>query len=113
VRFPAIDNTIVTGSSRIISTLVRQGLTFDGPVITDDLTMNGAAELGEMGERTVAAFKAGHDILLLGQDLETIMIAFDYFRNAVERGEIPKEQLQASLSRVSAAKYKFSGTIAL
>jgi beta-N-acetylhexosaminidase len=113
VRFPRIDRQIVTGSERIISSMLRQVLAFDGPVITDDLTMRGAEELGNIGERTVAAFRAGHDLLLFGQDFEAAMRAFDYFREACERGEIPVEQIAASLSRVSGTKFRLRDSIAL
>ena len=84
-----LDSTIVTGSARVIEQLLRTRAAFDGPVITDDLLMEGAAELGSVGERAVAAFMAGHDILLFGRDFEAAMSAFDYFSEAVRRGEIP------------------------
>jgi len=71
VRLPKSDSSIVTSSAKIIDTLLRGYLAFDGPVITDDLTMGGAAELGNFGERTVAAFEAGHDLLLTGQDFDS------------------------------------------
>jgi beta-glucosidase-like glycosyl hydrolase len=86
-------------------------LSFDGPVITDDLAMEGASVLGDIGERTVAAFKAGHDVLLFGQDFEAAMRAYDYFVDAFTRGEIPKEQISASLNRVSGIKYKLTRPI--
>ena len=111
VRFPKIDSQIVTDSSKIISTMIRQALLFDGPVITDDLLMSGADELGHIGERSVAAFKAGHDILLFGQDYEAAMQAFDFFRDCCERGEIPEEQLAASFSRVSGLRFKLKSSL--
>jgi len=111
VRVPAIDEQIVTGSKKIISTMLRQSLAFDGPVITDDLTMKGAAVLGDIGERTVAAFKAGHDLLLFGQDLEASMQAYDYFVNAYERGEIDEQRIEASLSRIAGIKFKLESTV--
>ncbi len=106
LRMVAFGNEIVTGSRKIINSLLRQMLAFDGPVITDDLTMAGAAALGNIGERTVAAFNAGHDILLFGRDYEAAMRAYDFFYDAVNRGDIDRRQLQASLSRVSGIKFK-------
>lgn len=106
VVLPELDDKIVTGSSAIIEGLLRRELDFDGPVITDDLTMNGAAELGTIGERTVAAFLAGHDILLFGRDYEQTMQAFDYFVDAVRRGEISRTRLTASLERVAGLKMR-------
>jgi beta-N-acetylhexosaminidase len=111
LHLPKIDDVIVTGSGKIISEMIRIMLSFDGPVITDDLTMEGASVLGDIGERTVAAFKAGHDLLLFGQDFEAAMTAYDYFVDAFARGEIPKEQISASLNRVSGIKYKLTRPI--
>ena len=84
---------------------------FDGPAVTDDLTMTGAASLGSIGERAVAAFNAGHDILLFGQDFESAMRAYDYFHESVGRGEIDQQQMQTSLSRVSGIKFKLDSTV--
>lgn len=106
VRVPAMDKTIVTGSEEIVSRLLRKYLAFDGPIVTDDLTMKGAECLGRIGERTVAAFKAGHDLLLFGQDSDAAMEAYEYFRNAVARNEIPLERVVAALDRVTGIKFK-------
>lgn len=106
VVVPAIDDIIATGSRVIVSRLLRQSLRFDGPVITDDLCMAGAAVLGEIGERAVAAFNAGHDLLLFGQDYEAAMRAYDYFCDAVRRGQVDAGRVQSALARVAGLKIK-------
>ncbi len=111
VILESCDPTIVTGSSKIINELLRDRASFDGAVITDDLLMQGAAVLGSVGERTVAAFLAGHDILLFGRDYEAAMGAFDYFDEACRRGEISNDQIATSLGRVSGMKYKLGRTL--
>ncbi|MCK4605809.1 MAG: hypothetical protein KAU35_00795 [candidate division Zixibacteria bacterium] len=111
VRLDGFSDEIATGSKKVISTLLRRVVPFDGPAVTDDLTMKGAAPLGSIGERAVAAFKAGHDILLFGQDFEAAMRAYDYFHESVGRGEIDLQQVQASLSRVSGIKFKLDSTV--
>lgn len=103
---PAFDTKIVTGSDRFIRYFIRQRLGFDGPVITDDLTMKGAAALGGIGERTIAAFNAGHDLLLFGQDTEAAIEAFEEFRNAVSCDEIDPSRLESALNRVAGLKYR-------
>jgi beta-N-acetylhexosaminidase len=107
---PRVDKTIVTGSPRIVSEWLRRELEFDGPIITDDLCMEGAATLGHVGERTVAAFRAGHDLLLFGQDYEKAIGAYDYFVDAVNRGEIGEDDLRSSLDRVAGIKFKLKGS---
>lgn len=111
VRMPKFDDKIATYSEKIISSLIREDLAFDGPVITDDLQMNGADEFGPIGERAVAAFQAGHDILLFGQDYEQTMQAYDYFCDACKRGEISINRLRLAYGRVSGLKFKLRRTI--
>jgi beta-N-acetylhexosaminidase len=108
---PALDHTIVTGSEKILNDLVRNLLTFDGPIITDDLAMGGAAALGDIGERTVAAFNAGHDLLLFGQDYDASFRAYDYFVDAVKRGEITEARIRESLERVAGIKFKLGRSV--
>jgi beta-N-acetylhexosaminidase len=110
---PSMDNTIVTGSDKIINDLVRGALAFDGPIITDDLTMGGAAVLGDIGERTVAAFNAGHDLLLFGQDFDAAVQAYDYFCDACTRGEVDSGRLRSSLERVAGLKFKVGRSVPL
>ena len=111
LHLPRIDETIVTGSQTVVRQMLRNGLAFDGPVITDDLTMAGAAVLGTVGERTVAAFRAGHDMLLFGQDLDAAAEAYECFVGTVRRGEIDEHRLRASLARVAGLKYKLEQSI--
>ena len=111
LSLPNINETIVTGARGVISEMVRLMLSFDGPVITDDLTMQGAAALGNIGERTVAAFTAGHDLLLFGRDYEAAMRAYDYFVDAFGRGEVTEEQITAALNRVTGTKYKLTRSV--
>ena len=108
---PKLDNKIVTGSEKIISGLLRKSLAFDGPIVTDDLLMGGASPLGDIGERTVAAFNAGHDLLLFGRNFDEACRAYEYFINACERGEIPREKIDAALDRVMGIKFKLKASV--
>jgi len=113
MRLPNIDDVITTGSSKIVSSMIRKSLGFDGPVITDDLLMEGAESLGDYGERAVAAFRAGHDLLLFGQDLQRVMEAYDSFRDAYGREEIDRDQVSASLLRIAGLKFKLGKSVLL
>jgi beta-N-acetylhexosaminidase len=105
---PALDSTVATGSAVVTQSLLRSMLNFQGIIITDDLTMGGASVLGDYGERTIAAFEAGHDMLLFGKDFSAASEAFEQFRAAVERGDIDPEKLQHSLDRVASLKCKLA-----
>jgi len=112
LHLPEIDEQQVLVSEKIVSRLLREELLFDGPVITDDLCMQGATGAGNVGERTVKAFNAGHDLLLFGQNDEEAIRAYDYFVDAVGRGEVSEDSLRGSLDRIEGLKYKLEQTIA-
>ncbi len=100
------DQNVVTGSHEIITNLVRENLNFDGPVITDDLSMKGADVLGDYGQKAVAAFNAGHDLLMFCHNFEDTVEAFEYFVGAVRAGEVTEARIQLALERVSGVKLK-------
>lgn len=111
VVLPQLDTKIATGSEKIMTELLRGELAFDGPVITDDLCMKGAEALGDIGERTVAAFNAGHDLLLFGQESELAMQAYDYFCEAGRRGEIDPKHVMTSLDRIAGVKFRLGRSV--
>ncbi len=111
MKLPAIDDQIVTGSSKIISEMIRQVIGFEGPIITDELAMKGADSLGHIGERTVKAFNAGHDLLLFGENLDLAMEAYEYFLSAFNRGEIDRQSVARSLNRIAGTKFRLAGSI--
>ena len=112
LRADKIDNRIATASEILCADMIRRDLDFDGPIITDDLTgMKGADSLGSYGERAVAAFLAGHDLLLFCHKYEAGMEAYEYFRKAVVSGEIPEERVVASLDRIDGVKLKLRRSV--
>jgi len=111
VFLKGLDSRIATGSSIVVRDMLRGRLAFDGPVITDDLTMAGADVLGDIGPRTVAAFNAGHDLLLYGRDWEQAMRAYDYFVDACRCGDVKEERVHAALGRVSGVKFKLDSSV--
>lgn len=111
MHMPQIDDKIVTGSEIVINKLLREQIGFEGPVITDALDMQGAAELGEPGERAVKAFSVGHDILVFGQDFEDTVEAFDHFVRACRDGEIPEERIKSAQQRISGIKLKLDSNV--
>lgn len=105
---PEIDSHPATASDSVIRVLLRETLGFDGIVITDDLLMQGADNLGSYGERALKAFNAGHDLLLFGRNFGAAREALGYFKEAYRRGLIDEERLETSLDRISGIKSKLT-----
>ena len=81
----------------IINGLLREDLGFDGVVITDSMEMGAIENLYGNADAAVMAVKAGSDILLMPPDVPT---AFNAVKNAVENGEISRENIDDSVYRI-------------
>jgi beta-N-acetylhexosaminidase len=104
IRLPALDPTEglpATLSRPILTGLLRQELGFDGLVFTDSMKM-GAIVKGFPADRAAAmAVGAGADVVLDPPDAEA---AVRGIREAVEKGEISREQVDRSVARILRAK---------
>jgi len=113
VILPKLDPSIATISEMIVHLFLREKLDFDGIAITDDLLMKGIESTGSYGERSMRAFRAGHDIMLFGPDYKAAKEAVTYFKNALQKGEIDEERLIISLDRISGIKSKLTSSVIL
>jgi beta-N-acetylhexosaminidase len=104
IRLPALDPTEglpATLSRPILTGLLRQELGFDGLVFTDSMSM-GAIVKGFPVDRAAAmAVGAGADVVLDPPDPGA---AVRGIREAVEKGEISREQVDRSVARILRAK---------
>lgn len=102
---PALDPSgrPATFSYPILTELLREEMGFDGVVVTDALTMEGARE--EFGDDRVAveAILAGADQMLMPPNLR---VAYDGVMAAVADGEISEERIEASVRRILEQKQK-------
>ena len=101
-----------TYSSAIIGGQLRDGLGYQGLVITDDLEMSGAAISPDPGERAVKAFLAGNDMLMFAGTPARQRQAYDGLLRAVREGRVPLARLDESVSRILNAKAKLPATTA-
>src|SRR5687768_87898 len=104
IEMPALDPTPATPttlSAPIVTGVLRREMAFDGIIYTDSMGMAGVTALYKPGEAAVRAIKAGNDIVLHSPDDGA---AFAGIRAAVQSGEIPAAQLDASVERVLRAK---------
>jgi beta-N-acetylhexosaminidase len=108
IILPKIDDKPATTSDIIVKQFLRKKLEFDGIVITDDLLMKGSRRLGGYGPKSLAAFAAGHDILLFGKNYKAASEAVDHFKKEYRRGLIDDKRLRNSLNRISGIKSKLA-----
>ena len=100
IALPAVEgdsSTPATLAPRIMTGVLRDTLGFRGVTITDAMTMEGVGKGYGVAESSVLAVKAGSDILLKPSDPTK---AIDAVVAAVERGEISRERIDASVRRV-------------
>ena len=83
VSFPAVDPKPASFSSWWINEQLRGELEFTGTVISDDVSMLGAAVVGNVEQRVRAALDAGCDLVLLCNAPELVPGVLDALRGYV------------------------------
>ena len=79
---------------------------FSGLIISDEINMLGVRNFySSLDELYLAVFKAGNDLILnFNEDPNEIHRMIQVVAKAIERGEIPEEQVDASVTRILQAK---------
>ncbi len=103
IALPQIDPEAApaTLSYKVLTGLLRDELSFKGLVVTDALEMAGITARYDPGTSAVLAVKAGADMILKTPDIDAAARAI---KQAVERGEISKSRIDASVERILRAK---------
>jgi beta-N-acetylhexosaminidase len=91
-----------------ITKMLREELSFDGLVITDDLEMGAIVKNYGIGEACKMAVLAGVDLLAICAGPENVRAGFNAVLSAVESGEISTSRLDESIMRIAAAKRNIS-----
>jgi beta-N-acetylhexosaminidase len=105
IALPAIgrDTVPATLVPRIVTGLLRDTLHFRGLTVTDALSMEGVGQGYTVERSAVLAVLAGSDILLKPTDTRR---AIDAVVAAVERGEIARDRIDASVRRLLELKLR-------
>jgi len=99
---PALDPAKpTTFSKKIVTALLREGMDFDGLIVSDALDMGALAGEYPQEEIAVRAVEAGMDILLHPMDAR---VTRDAVVAAVEQGRLTAQRITESVDRIMAAK---------
>ncbi len=103
IAVPALDDPGLpaTLSPKILSGILRDEMGFKGLIVTDALDMGGIAHGFAVGDAAVRAIEAGADVLLMPSDPKA---AIDAVEAAVKIGRITEQRIDASVTRILAAK---------
>jgi beta-N-acetylhexosaminidase len=110
VVVPGLDPTRAPAvfSRAVVTGLLRDRLHFQGVIVTDGLGMGGITTLYRLPEATVAAVRAGNDLVLLNSaDAAYQASAIEAVKQQVLAGVIPMDEVQASAARVVALRARW------
>ena len=105
-----LSNTELTGSDlpaslnkTLITDILRNGLGYEGVIITDSFQMGAVTERFDSAEAAVTAIEAGADLVLMPMDFRS---ARQGILDAVAAGRISEERIDRSLCRILLTRYK-------
>lgn len=101
VIYPAVDELPAGFSKKWIGEILRKELAFDGVVFSDDLSMQGAKQVGDIITRIKSALEAGCDMALVCNDPLSAMAAIDGLPS-----DLVVSQRPASLKRGQSVNFK-------
>ncbi|MDQ0583375.1 glycoside hydrolase family 3 protein [Streptomyces rishiriensis] len=106
ILVPALDPARpATLSPRVLTTLLREELGYDGLIVTDGMEMQAVAATYGIERGSVLAVAAGADAICVGGGLaddETVRRLRDALVTAVRTGELPEQRLADAAERVRA-----------
>jgi len=103
LQVPALDPAPVpaTLSRRVVTGLLRQGLGFQGVVVSDAMDMAAVAQQGPAGETAARCLAAGVDVLLHPADPWSTLAGL---QQALKRGRLSLERVQEAHRRLTRLK---------
>jgi beta-N-acetylhexosaminidase len=107
--YPLLDpapDTPATFSRVIVEEYLRGELGYRGVIVSDDLEMGAIAEICPVGEATVRAAAAGHDLLLVCHTAARQREAHAALLEAYRAGRLPLRGLERSAARIDALQAK-------
>lgn len=90
-------------SNDVIQGLLKKKLGFKGLIVTDALNMKGVSEYSKVENIDLTAFLAGHDLLVISNDIQK---GINAIKRAFQKGKVTENRLAHSVKKILSAKYK-------
>lgn len=116
LAFPEITgkNKAASLSPLFLKEILRKKLGFEGIILTDDMQMSGALASGGLVQSSLAALKAGNDMLVVScRDMEDYNRIWNLIISEMEKDADFKTQIKESVTRIITAKYLYIGKNAI
>lgn len=106
VSFPQVDSsgTPATFSKSIIDGILRQKISKQALVMTDDIEMAGAATEKSVGQRAVRAIEAGADMVMIAWSRKIQREVLVAIEEALQTGRLKRSRVEEALARIAAVK---------
>lgn len=102
VVYQQVDPLPAGFSSFWLQTILRQELGFSGLIFSDDLTMEGAASVGDFDVRAKAALSAGCDMVLVCNNRQGAIKTLEYLERHPAQSVVAATSLRAQPKAVTA-----------
>ncbi len=93
-------------SSKLVTGVLRDQMGFQGVIMTDSLTMEGVSAYYTTKQAAVLAVEAGSDIIMGADTPSTVATMVEGIKEAISTGEISKQRIDQSVSRILMMKYQ-------
>lgn len=105
---PQLDPNLPTSlSPNVVTKLLHNDLKFQGVIISDTLWMGGISNTYTLAQAAILAVKAGTDLLLGPRGLHEAQSMIAGLHQAVMKGEISIDQINASVQRILELKLRY------
>ncbi|MBO4751275.1 MAG: serine hydrolase [Bacteroidales bacterium] len=101
--YDATKNRPSSLSEKLVQSILRDRMGFNGLIITDGLDMKGVTKYYTDGQGELQALKAGNDILLLPPDIEK---AIETVTHAAKDNKSVRDMVESHCRRILISKYK-------
>ena len=100
IIYTSIDNKISTFSSKWLKEILREKLSYEGIIFSDDLTMQSAVEIGSMQDRINQSLHAGCDLILWCHPDESIKSILNEFSESLIDKTATYEKIRPSIESI-------------